>query len=307
MVTHRYWTEAAAGTTPGSCRTRRSSLDPATIGAALRAGDLRGAQGLPPARRLGRHVPARAERRAASSARPRRLAMAELPEELFLDVARGARRAGPRLGADRRRAQSLYLRPFDVRHRGRSSACARRASTSSCSSPRPPAPYFPGGVKPVIGLALRRSTPAPRPAAPARPSAPATTPPRSSPRRRPPSRAATRSSGSTRSSTATSRRWAGMNLFFVYGPTARARHPGADRHAAARRHPRLAPHAGRATSGYDAEEGRISTDEWQAGLRRRRDHRGVRLRHGRGDHAGRRRSRHADGSFDGRRRRARRR
>ena len=43
---------------------------PGDHGPALRAGDLRGPQGLPPARRLGRAVPAGAERRAASSARP---------------------------------------------------------------------------------------------------------------------------------------------------------------------------------------------------------------------------------------------
>ncbi len=56
----------------------------------------------------------------------------------------------------------------------------------------------------------------------------------------------------------------GMNLYFVYAD-GRLRHPGADRHAAARRHPRLDPDAG-PDLGLEVEEGRISTD----GVARRR-------------------------------------
>ena len=91
---------------------------PGDDGAALRAGDLRGAQGLPPARRLDRLVPARTRTPRGSAARRRGSAMAELPDELFLaSLARAARR-GPRVGARRRR-------------RGRRCTCGR-----SCWPPR---------------------------------------------------------------------------------------------------------------------------------------------------------------------------
>ena len=90
----------------------------------------------------------------------------------------------------------------------------------------------------------------------------------------------------------------GMNLYFVYGSGAERphRHPGAHRHAAARHHPRLAAHAGRRPrlhrrGGQDLDR-RVAR-----GQRVRRDHRGLRLRHGRGDHPGRlgRRARPASG------------
>ncbi len=84
-----------------------------------------------------------------------------------------------------------------------------------------------------------------------------------------------------------------MNLYFVYGsgPVGAHRHPGADRHAAARRHPRLAAARWPRDLGYAAEEGKISTDDWRGRLRLRRAHRGLRLRHGGGDHARSARSR----------------
>ena len=61
-------------------------LDPATMCAALRAGDLRGAQGLPAARRLVATLPPAAPTPSASRRSARRLAMAELPDELFLGL-----------------------------------------------------------------------------------------------------------------------------------------------------------------------------------------------------------------------------
>ena len=104
MVTARYspepgWHDARLDAV------RAAHPRPGDVGAALRPGDLRGPQGLPPARRLGRAVPAGAERRAASSARPGGSRWPSCPSELFLDVVRAARRGRPRLGADRGRAR----------------------------------------------------------------------------------------------------------------------------------------------------------------------------------------------------------
>ena len=84
----------------------------------------------------------------------------------------------------------------------------------------------------------------------------------------------------------------GMNLYFVHGSGAGARImtpaltgtllPGITRDSLLK----LAP-----TLGIQADEGRISVPDWRAGLRRRRDHRGVRLRHRGRDHPRRRRRR----------------
>ncbi len=131
-----------------------------------------------------------------------------------------------------------------------------------------------------------RSTPAPRPAAPASPSAAATTPPRSSPS----AQAVEQGCDQVVWLDAVEHRWVeemgGMNLFFVYGRPTAAGHPGADRHPAARHHPGLAA-ALAADLGIAAEEGRHLGRRVAGGLRVRRAHRGVRLRHRRGDHPGR--------------------
>ena len=81
-----------------------------------------------------------------------------------------------------------------------------------------------------------------------------------------------------------------MNLYFVYGSGDDARIvtpaltgallPGVTRDSLLSLAADLGLRAPRS--------GAISTDEWQARQRLRRDHRGVRLRHGRGDHPGRR-------------------
>ena len=136
----------------------------------------------------------------------RRLAMAEVPEQLFLDAITRPGPGGPRLGAGRTRARRSTCGRWSSRST-RSSASGRPASTSSCCSPRRPAPTSRAACS-RSRCGCPPSTPGPLPAAPARRSAPATTRRPSWRRRRPPSRAATRSSGSTRWSTATSRRWA---------------------------------------------------------------------------------------------------
>ena len=197
---------AAAGTTPSSS-VRAAATRPGDHDAALRAGDLRGAEGVPPARRLGRHLPARGQR-PALPARPRggwrcpscrsRPSSRRVTLLVRQDMAwvPGTRR-GVALPA-----------PVHDRDRGR----ARRAPVQ-----RVPLPghrlarrrVLPRRRQARLRLALRGVRARRRPAARATPRA------RRQLRRfagRPGrgrrSRAATRSSGSTRSSTAGSRRWA---------------------------------------------------------------------------------------------------
>ena len=79
--------------------------------AALRAGDLRGAQGLPSRRRLDLDLPSRGERgRMQRSAR--RLALPELPDRVLHRVAQAAHRGRRRTGCPTQGETSLYLRPF---------------------------------------------------------------------------------------------------------------------------------------------------------------------------------------------------
>ena len=176
--------------------------------AALRAGDLRGAQGLPLGRRLDRVVPAGGQRGAA--------ALVGAPAG-HPGAARGAvhRVAAP---ADRRRRRS-GCRPPAARSR---CTCGRSSSPPSPASGVRPAIRVPlpgdrlAGRRVLQGrhqagqrVAVAPSTCGPAPAAPARPSSAATTPPRCSRRPRPPRTAATRWCGWTPSNAATSRRWAG--------------------------------------------------------------------------------------------------
>ncbi len=63
------------------------------------------------------------------------------------------------------------------------------------------------------------------------------------------------------------------------------RHPGHDRHAAARHDQGLAAQA-RPDLGSRLSEDRISVPDWQRGCAVGRDHRGLRVRHRRGDHPG---------------------
>ena len=181
------------------------ALDPATAVLPLRAGDLRGAQGLP-ARRTARSCTFRPEANAARFHRSaRRMAMPELPVETFLERCRRARATPTATGCRRGDGQQPLPAPVHVRHRGGPRRAAPPASTllrDRLAGRRLLRRRRQAG----LGLAVARTTPARRPAAPALAKAAATTPPASSPSSRPSSTAATRSSSSTRSSTAGSRR-----------------------------------------------------------------------------------------------------
>ena len=106
---------------------RAARADPARSGrggAALRAGNLRRAEGLSHRRWRHRPVPPATRTRAASSSSAERLAM---PDAAGGTVPRGRRRAG---AADRDwipdgRGRLALPAALHVRHRGRSSACAR--------------------------------------------------------------------------------------------------------------------------------------------------------------------------------------
>ena len=101
------------------------ALDPADGGAALRPGDLRGAEGLPARRRLDLDVPARRRTPQRMHRSARRLALPELPEEDFLESIEAARRGRRRLGAagggDQPVPAAVHVSPPR-----RSSACGRR-------------------------------------------------------------------------------------------------------------------------------------------------------------------------------------
>ena len=113
---------------PRLARRRRAAVRPAHArprvdGAALRPGDLRGAQGLPPARRLDRLVPARRQRRAVprlgGAAGHGAAARRAVPR-----LARGAARRRPRVGAARgRRGVDVPAAVHDGR-RGRAGGAA---------------------------------------------------------------------------------------------------------------------------------------------------------------------------------------
>ena len=204
MVTIRY--HECQGLARRQDRAARADPDGSGGGRpALRPGDLRGAQGLPHGRWRRDAVPAGARTPAASSSRPSGWPCRSCPRTVFLEAVRPARQHRPRLDSRRRRqplSPAVHVRQRDLprreavvglpvhRHRlvGRRLLQDRRAARSRSG--------------------CRRTTRAPRPAAPAPPSAAATMPPACSPRPRRPSTAATRSCSSTPSSSAGSRNWA---------------------------------------------------------------------------------------------------
>ena len=149
---------------------------PGDGGAALRAGDLRGAEGLP-ARRTSSVWLFRADQNAERFARSaRRLALPVLETEDFLGSIEALVAADVELGARRVGEQSLYLRPFMFASEAFLGVRAAQRVTYCCiASPA-------GSVLRLRGeagqdLDLHRPTPGRPPAVPGRPSAAATTPP----------------------------------------------------------------------------------------------------------------------------------
>ena len=135
----------AAGTTAGSCPTARYAR-PGHRGAALRAGDLRGPQGLPPRRRLDLASGPRPTPR-ASSARPAgwrcRSCRPSGSSARSRAAGHGGRAPGSRAAARRASTCGRSCSPPRC-----SSACGRPARTYSVIA-SPAGAYFAGGVKPV--------------------------------------------------------------------------------------------------------------------------------------------------------------
>ena len=124
------------------------SLDPADHGAALRPGDLRGAQGLPPGRRLDRDLPAGAERPALPALRPARWPCPSCPKSSSSASIEALVAQDRGLGAVRRREQSCTCARSCSPPRS-ASACARPSSYLFVLIASPAGAYFPRGVKPV--------------------------------------------------------------------------------------------------------------------------------------------------------------
>ena len=202
------WTEEAGWENARVRPVRADLARPGDDGAALRPGDLRGPQGVPPAGRDDPVVPPGRERGTLPALVARGWRWPSCPTELFLDSLRALvdiDRAWVPTDPD----MSLYLRPFMIATEvglGVNKGSTRYTYLLIAS---PAGVVLPAAASSRSRCGSRPSTRARRPAAPARPSARATTRRPSSRRRTPPRRAATRSCGSTRSSTGGSRRWAG--------------------------------------------------------------------------------------------------
>ena len=216
------------------------------------------------------------------------MALPELPEETFIEA------IDLLLQHDHEWVpsapdHSLYLRPFmfasDVGlgvHLGGEVTFLLIASPSGS--------YFTSGVKPVTVWLPKRSTRAPRRAAPVR--------------RRPggnyaggliaQAQAAREGCDDVVWLDAAEHKWVeemgGMNLAFVFGKGGRptARHITADRHVAAGRHARFAAEARGATSATGPRSAASASRNGAQGCADGSISRSVRVRHGRGDHADRR-------------------
>ena len=160
-------------------------------------------------------------------------------------LARGAARRRPRVGAAGRRRGVAVPAAVHVRHRGR----ARRAAVGRVPVLRDRLAgraVLPGRREAGRRVAVHRVHARRARAAPARPSAAATTRPRCSRRRRAPSTAASRWSASTPRSAAGSTRWARRTCSSCYGSGDQVEvvTPALTGSILAGRHPRLAAGAG---------------------------------------------------------------
>ena len=141
--------------------------------------------------------------------------------------------------------EALYLRPFEFATDPFLGVRPSPRTTCSCSSPRRPAAYFPGGVRPVtvwLSTEYTRAAPGGTGEAKCAGNYAASLVAQA--------QAAEQGCDQVVWLDAIEHRYVeemgGMNLYFVFAD-GRARHPGADRHAAPRRHARLDPDARRAT------------------------------------------------------------
>ena len=225
----------------------------------------------------------RPEANAARFARSaRRLAMAELPEDVFLGSVEALVRADAAWVSDDPE-KSLYLRPFEFATEIGLGVRPANAYTYLLVA-SPAGAYFPRGVKPVsvwLSTEFVRAAPGGTGEAKCSGNYAASLIAQA--------HAADQGCDQVVWLDAVERRWVeemgGMNLVFVYGTGAlRApRHPRPDRHPAARHHPRLAAEA-LAPPGHSGGGG-SDLDRGLAGRQRQRgDLGGVRVRHGRGGH-----------------------
>ena len=156
--------------------------------------------------------------RPGSSARPRRLALPAAARGGLPRVAARCSSPPTRRGSrpGRRRGQPLPA-AVHVRLRGVPRACGPRPTVTYCVIASPAGAYFAGGRQAGVDLAVHATTPAPPRAAPARPSAAATTPPAWPPQ----VEATANGCDQVGFLDAVERRWVeelgGMNLYFVHG------------------------------------------------------------------------------------------
>ena len=132
---------------PARREVRPAAAGPRDRRPALRAGDLRGPQGVPARRRLGVDVPPAGQRRAVRAVRAPARAAASCPRRTsWAPSRRSSRRTWP--GCRRGEETSLYLRPFMYASETflgvRPSLEAEFLVIAS-----PVGPYFAGGVRPV--------------------------------------------------------------------------------------------------------------------------------------------------------------
>ena len=274
----RGWHDAAGR------RRRRSPCNPARRGPALRAGDLRGAQGVPARRRQRSGCSGRSKNAAGSPRSARRLALPELRRE-----------TSSRASAQLVRADKDWVPPTAA---SAASTCGRSCSpprrSSGCGRPRE-VTYCVIASPGRVVLHRRRQA--------GRRSGSARTYTRAAPG----GTGAAKCGGNYAASLAAAARGAGARLRPGALPRRgeRALHRGVGdderllRHPRRRAaHPRAGHHPGRGDPGQRADPGRRARADAggahdrpgrAAGrVRRRVDHRGVRRRHRRGDHPDRR-------------------
>ena len=216
-------------------------MDPATRGAALRPGDLRGAQGLPHGRRRRRRCSGPTPTPAGSATRPPGWRWPSCPRSC------SSARCGELISIDRewvpdRPGGQPLPAAVHVRQRGRSSACSRRPEYLYVLIASPVGSYFAGGVKPVtvwVSTDYTRAAPGGTGAAKCGGNYAASLVAQAE--------AIEHGCDQVVFLDAVERRYVdelgGMNIFFVLRRR-QPGHPAADRHDPARHHPRRDHHAG---------------------------------------------------------------